>query len=123
MQTFPTSRSVLIQNLINFCEIELSSYSKTRNFDYGHPHKNVSKLSPYLRTRFISEEDVLKIAISRNNIKTIEKFIEEIFWRTYWKGWLEAHPWIYDEYLNKSKNQLLPKKTGINVLIFGKKNY
>tara|TARA_Y100001978_G_scaffold159906_1_gene145832 strand:- start:210 stop:656 length:447 start_codon:yes stop_codon:yes gene_type:complete len=120
MKIFPTTKSELIENLINFSETELSSYSKKRNFDFGHPHKNVSKLSPYLRTRFISEEEVLKIAISRNNIKTIEKFIEEIFWRTYWKGWLENHPWIYEEYLNKNKNQLLPKKTGIKCFDYWK---
>ena len=110
---FPTKRSEIIENLINFSEKELSSYSKKRNFDYGPPHKNVSRLSPYLRTRFISEEEVLKIAISKNNIKTLEKFIEEIFWRTYWRGWLEAHPWVYDEYLDTSIYKQLPKKTGI----------
>ena len=110
---FNTKRSQLIQNIINFCENELSKYSKTRNFDFGPPHKNVSKLSPYLRTRFISEEEVLKIAFSKNNIKNIEKFIEEIFWRTYWRGWLESHPWIYHEYLDTTRYQPLPNKTGI----------
>ena len=113
MKTFSTKRSQLIKNIVNFCETELSNYSKSRNFDFGPPHKNVSKLSPYLRTRFISEEEVLKIAFSKNNIKNIEKFIEEIFWRTYWRGWLETHPWIYDEYLDTNKHQPLPKKTGI----------
>lgn len=113
MKMFPTKRSEIIEKLINFSEKELSSYSKNRNFDCGPPHKNVSKLSPYLRTRFISEEEILKIAISKNNIKTIEKFIEEIFWRTYWRGWLESHPWVYDEYLDTSIYQHLPKKTGI----------
>ena len=110
---FPTKKSEIIKNLINFSENELSSYSKERNFDYGPPHKNVSKLSPYLRTRFISEEEVLKIIITKNSIKTIEKFIEEIFWRTYWRGWLESHPWVYDEYLDATKYQDLPRKTGI----------
>ena len=110
---FPTKKTEIIEKFINFSEKELSSYSKKRNFDYGPPHKNVSKLSPYLRTRFITEEEVLKIAVSNNNIKTIEKFIEEIFWRTYWRGWLESHPWVYDEYLDTSIYQHLPKKTGI----------
>ncbi len=117
---FPTKKSQLIENLINFSKNELSNYSKKRNYDLGPPHKNVSKLSPYLRTRFITEEEVLKIAISNNNIKTIEKFIEEIFWRTYWRGWLESHPWIYDEYLNTSQHQPLPKKTGIKCFDYWK---
>ena len=113
MKMFPTKKSEIVEKFTNFSEKELSSYSKKRNFDYGPPHKNVSKLSPYLRTRFISEEEVLKIALSKNNIKNIEKFIEEIFWRTYWRGWLESHPWVYDEYLDTSIYQHLPKKTGI----------
>ncbi len=110
---FPTERSKVIENLISFSETELSNYSKKRNFDFGPPHKNVSKLSPYLRTRFINEEEVLKIILSKSNIKNVEKFIEEIFWRTYWRGWLESHPWIYEEYLNTNKHQSLPQKTGI----------
>ncbi len=113
MRMFPTKKSKIIENFSNFSEKELSNYSKKRNFDFGPPHTNVSKLSPYLRTRFISEEEVLKIAFNKNNIKNIEKFIEEIFWRTYWRGWLESHPWVYDEYLDTSKHQPLPKKTGI----------
>ena len=102
MKMFPTKRSEIIENLINFSKTELLSYSNKRSFDYGPPHKNVSKISPYLRTRFISEEEVFKIVLSKNNIKTVEKFIEEIFWRTYWRGWLESHPWIYNEYVSKS---------------------
>ena len=120
MIMFPTKKSQLIENLINFSAKELSKYSEKRNYDLGPPHKNVSKLSPYLRTRFITEEEVLKIAVSNNNIKNIEKFIEEIFWRTYWKGWLETHPWIYDEYLNTSQHQPLPKKTGIKCFDYWK---
>ena len=61
MKMFPTKKSEIIAKLINFSKKELSSYSKKRNFDFGPPHKNVSKLSPYLRTRFITEEEVLKI--------------------------------------------------------------
>ena len=113
MIMFPTKRAQIIENLINFSNKELLSYSKKRNFDLGPPHKNVSKLSPYLRTRFISEEEVLKIVVSKNDIKTIEKFIEEIFWRTYWRGWLETHPWVYDEYIDTNTSQHMPKKTGI----------
>ena len=110
---FPTTKSEIINNLINFSETEIVNYSNKRNFDFGPPHKNVSKLSPYLRTRFVSEEEVLKIAFSKNNSKNIEKFIEEIFWRTYWRGWLESHPWIYAKYSNTNKNQIIPPKTGI----------
>ena len=39
-----------------------------------------------------------------------EKFIEEIFWRTYWRGWLETHPWVYCDY-KKYKEEILDSKS------------
>ena len=110
---FPIQKSILIENIKEFSKNKILNYSSERNFDYGFPHKNVSKLSPYLRRRYISEYEILKIILNKNKIKNIEKFIEEIFWRTYWKGWLESHPWVYEEYELKSNDQLTPSKTGI----------
>ncbi|MDC0456301.1 hypothetical protein OAM56_00125 [Alphaproteobacteria bacterium] len=110
---FPAQKSILIENIKKFSTGKILNYSADRNFDYGSPHENVSKLSPYLRRRYISEYETLKIILNKNKIKNIEKFIEEIFWRTYWKGWLESHPWIYEEYKLKSNDQLIPPKTGI----------
>ena len=113
MNQFPFTKSEVITNLINFSQDELHNYTSNRNFDYGPPHHNVSKISPYLRRRFISENEVLGIVLKDHKINNIEKFIEEIFWRTYWKGWLESHPWIYDEYKAYDEDQSIPKKTGI----------
>ena len=110
---FPVEKSILLENIKEFSKSKILNYSSDRNFDYGSPHENVSKLSPYLRRRYISEYEILKIILNKNKIKKIEKFIEEIFWRTYWKGWLEAHPWIYQKYELKSSDQLTPPKTGI----------
>ena len=113
MTQFPFTKSEVITNLINFSQDELHNYNSNRNFDYGAPHHNVSKISPYLRRRFISENEVLGVVLKDHNFNNIEKFIEEIFWRTYWKGWLESHPWIYDEYKAYDEDQSIPKKTGI----------
>ena len=88
MTQFPVTKSEVITNLVNFSQDELNNYTSNRNFDYGPPHHNVSKISPYLRRRFISENEVLEIVLKDHKINNIEKFIEEIFWRTYWKGWL-----------------------------------
>ena len=114
MTMFPFTKSEVITNLINFSQNELHNYNSNRNFDNGAPHKNVSKISPYLRRRFISEEEVLRIVLKDHKIINIEKFIEEIFWRTYWKGWLESRPWIYNQYKKYYEDQRIPKKTGIN---------
>jgi deoxyribodipyrimidine photo-lyase len=110
---FPKSKSKLIESIKQFSDTQILSYSLDRNFDYGIPHKNVSRLSPYLRRRFISEYEVLKIILNKHKYENIEKFIEEIFWRTYWKGWLETHPYVYKEYELKHHNQIIPTKTGI----------
>ncbi len=120
MNMFPTKKSEVISNLIKFCETELLCYSSKRNFDLGIPHKNVSKLSPYLSTRFVNEVEVLKIAVSKTNVESIEKFIDEIFWKTYWKGWLETHPWVYDEYIKSNRVQKVPSKTGIKCFDYWK---
>ncbi len=113
MTNFPFTKSELITNLINFSQNKLQNYASNRNFDYGSPHHNVSKISPYLRRRFISEEEILSIVLRYHKINEIEKFIEEIFWRTYWRGWLESHPWIYDQYKTYDKDECIPEKTGI----------
>ena len=110
---FPKSKSKLIESIKQFSDTQILSYSLDRNFDYGIPHNNVSRLSPYLRRRFISEYEVLKIILNKHKYENIEKFIEEIFWRTYWKGWLETHHYVYKEYELKHHNQIIPTKTGI----------
>ena len=110
---FSKSKSKLIESIKQFSDTQILSYSLDRNFDYGIPHNNVSRLSPYLRRRFISEYEVLKIILNKHKYENIEKFIEEIFWRTYWKGWLETHPYVYKEYKLKHYDQIIPTKTGI----------
>ena len=110
---FPTKKSQLIINIKKFSKKQVLSYSAKRNFDNGPPHKNVSKLSPYIRRRLISEDEILKIILQDHKILDLNKFVEEIFWRTYWRGWLELHPWIYKKFEEKNRNIFIPKKTGI----------
>ena len=96
-----------------FCQNELKNYSSKRNFDFGPPHTNVSNLSPYINRRYFDEVKVLQIALKHNKIDKIEKFVQEVFWGTYWKGWLESHPWIYDDYQNEYQYPETPLSTGI----------
>lgn len=113
MNNFPTNKTNLLKHLNNFSKNEILNYSSNRNYDLGKPHHNVSKLSPFLRRRFISEEEVLRIILKNHKVENIQKFIEEIFWRTYWRGWLETHPWVYDDYKKYKENVFAPPKTGI----------
>ena len=92
-------RTEAISRLNQFCENFLSKYSKSRNFDYGKDKiDNTSCLSKYITHRIIDEEEVIKSAHSKYPYLTIEKFIQEVFWRTYWKGWLELRPRVWQVY-------------------------
>ena len=85
-----------------------SYYRDNRNYsyDFTNNRNTTSLLSPYIRYRLLSEEDIIKKTLSINSFTKIEKFIQEIYWRTYWKGWLEHRPEVYDDYLTQ-KNKLL----------------
>ncbi len=106
-------RNDILLALNSFCEEKLAYYAKNRNFDYGQPHNNVSALSPYINRRILSENEVIKVALKNHKIGKIEKFIQEVFWRTYWRGWLELHPWVYKHVNDETCQGTIPKKTGI----------
>ena len=80
----------------------LGSYSSKRNFDLGPKNKsNVSCLSPFIRKRIIHEKNILDHCLKNYKFRYIEKFIQEIFWRTYWKGWLEGRKKVWEDYNKK----------------------
>lgn len=75
------------------------AYAAERNFDRGPGGRsNVSNLSPYIRFRIVTESELLSAVLERFSLSSAEKFVQEIFWRTYWKGWLEAHPAAWSRY-------------------------
>ena len=80
-------------------------YGKARNFDFGPERRgNVSTLSPYLRHRLLLEDEVLEAVLGRHSPVTAGKFVQEVFWRTYFKGWLEHRPAVWDEYRSSLVN-------------------
>ena len=85
-----------------------SYYRDNRNYSYDliNNRNTTSLLSPYIRYRLLSEEDIIKKTLSINSFTKTEKFIQEIYWRTYWKGWLEHRPDVYEDYITK-RNELL----------------
>ena len=106
---FEASRAKALNQLNNFVENNLGEYSKLRNFDFG-PEKrsNISCLSPYITHGIINEQEVIQKALSKFSFSKNEKFIQEVLWRTYWKGWLELRPNVWTDYLaelNQMKNE------------------
>ncbi|ATX65112.1 FAD-binding domain-containing protein [Roseinatronobacter bogoriensis] len=74
-------------------------YAAGRNYDYGpDQHRDVSGLSPYLRRRLVLEEDVVAAALAAHGPEGAEKFIQEVVWRGYFKGWLERRPVVWARY-------------------------
>ncbi|MCR9125614.1 MAG: DNA photolyase [Rhodobacteraceae bacterium] len=74
-------------------------YAGTRNYDFGPgQHRMVSALSPWLRHRLIEEREVLAAVLDRHSPQTAEKFVQEVIWRAYFKGWLENHPSVWESY-------------------------
>ena len=101
---FEASRANAVDQLNNFTEKNLSEYSKLRNFDFGPNNRsNISCLSPYIAHGIISELEIIKKALGKFSFTKNEKFIQEILWRTYWKGWLELRPNVWTDYLNELK--------------------
>ena len=97
---FEASKAAALNKLNNFVEKNLSEYSKLRNFDFGPENRtNISGLSPYITHGVINEKEVIEKSLSKFSFSKNEKFIQEVLWRTYWKGWLELRPNVWTDYL------------------------
>ena len=101
---FEISRKGALKQLDDFINSDLASYSFKRNFDLGPTDKsNVSCLSPYISHRLITEYEVAKTVLSKFPYQKVEKYIQEIFWRVYWKGWLELRPQVWTDFIEDLK--------------------
>jgi deoxyribodipyrimidine photo-lyase len=103
--SFKVSRVEAVEELNQFIENNLLEYSKLRNFDFG-PQKrdNTSCLSPYITHGLINEVEIINKSLKRFSFIKNEKFIQEVLWRVYWKGWLELRPNVWADYLKELKN-------------------
>jgi deoxyribodipyrimidine photo-lyase len=93
---FPATRESALQRLEDFLALA-PRYAAARNQVLpGHPQ--VSRLSAAIRHRLITEREVVEAALRRYPFRTVEKFLQEVLWRGYWKGWLEMRPQAWDDY-------------------------
>lgn len=99
MTDFPASRAAGLDAMTAFVPAMGRRYSNGRNYDHGPgAHRAVSRLSPYLRRRLVTEQEVVSAAVAAHGPELAEKFIEEVVWRTYFKGWLERRPQVWRSY-------------------------
>lgn len=100
---FPPDRDAALARLAGFVPRSGVPYARDRGLDLpGQPH--VSRLSPYLRHRAVTEAEVAA-AVPRD----AEKFLSELMWRAYFKGWLERRPGIWQAYrhgLDRARDRL-----------------
>jgi deoxyribodipyrimidine photo-lyase len=104
---FPPTRTAALERLSSFVP-RAGRYGLRRNYDVAG-HEGVSQISPYIRHRLITEEEVLRTVLGRYSAQSLEKFVQEVYWRTYWKGWLEmrAPVWgMYKQGLNAALNNV-----------------
>ena len=100
MVSFIAQRAHALEHLQTFLLQAGEDYARERNFDMGAgAHNAVSCLSPWIRVRSLSEEAVARTVLSAHSLQEAEKFIQEVCWRTYWKGWLRQRPRVWDDYL------------------------
>ena len=125
---FEASRTFAEKKLDSFIDNNLNEYSKLRNFDFG-PNKrsNISCISPYVTHGVINEIEIIKKSLKKYSFVKNEKFIQEVLWRVYWKGWLELRPDVWanfkyslkklkKEYENNNKYiEAINAKTNIDV--------
>ena len=102
---FEVTREGALKRLDDFIENEIINYNSKRNFDFGPAErKNVSCLSPYITHRLITEFETVEKVLKKRPYQKVEKYIQEIFWRVYWKGWLELRPKVWTDFLEDLKN-------------------
>ena len=122
---FEASRAKAIDKLNIFIENNLLEYSKLRNFDFGPDNRsNISCLSPYITHGIVNELEVIDKSLKKFSFSKNEKFIQEVLWRVYWKGWLELRPNVWSDYLvelNNLRNEFKSNQNYLNA-IEGKTN-
>ena len=88
----PVTREAALLRLNAFAPHAGDAYAAGRNRDHGaQRHDTVSRLSAALRRRTVTEQDVLAPILMQHG-HDADVFVSEVFWRSYFKGWLEGRP-------------------------------
>ncbi len=97
MIAFTPTRAAGLTRLEDFLPHAVGNYARRRNFDLPG-HANVSRMSPWLRHRVVTEAEVIAAVVARHGPEMAEKFLSEVTWRLYFKGWLERRPSVWAAY-------------------------
>jgi deoxyribodipyrimidine photo-lyase len=99
IHTFEPTRAAGLAAMNAFVPMMGRRYANGRNTDHGPGrHKAVSQLAPYIRRRLVTEAEVVAAALAAHGPEGAEKFVQEVVWRGYFKGWLERRPQVWASY-------------------------
>ena len=106
MRTGSATRAEGLERLAAFVPRAGRDYAAGRNTDPGPARAGaVSRLSAYLRYRLLTEQEVVAAVLARHGLPDCDSFVQEVLWRTYWKGWLELRPAVWSGYLVQVRHQ------------------
>ena len=93
------TRDAALARLDAFATRAGAVYAAGRNHDHGPGrHDTVSRLSAAISRRVLSEAEVLAPVLALH-AGGADAFVREVFWRGYFRGWLEARPVVWDGWL------------------------
>jgi deoxyribodipyrimidine photo-lyase len=95
-------------------------YARARNYDHGLGRReNVSMLSPWVRLRMLPEWELIAAVLQHHSVSEAAKFIDEVCWRTYWKGWLSRRPTVWQDYCVElaAEQASLPEQSRYHALV------
>lgn len=100
---FSPHRAAGLDRLSDFLPRAGRAYANNRHHDDGAPEhggarSNVSQLSPWLHAGLLGETEVTDAVLGHHSPSAAEKYIAEVFWRVYFKGYLEQRPSVWRHY-------------------------
>ena len=103
---FLPTRQAGLDRLAAFVPLAGRHYADGRNSDPGpDAARAVSRLSPYVRYRLVTEQEIVAQVLDAHSFDAAEKYVQEVLWRTYWKGWLEMRPGVWARYIEELDRQ------------------
>lgn len=96
---FPDTRAAALGRWQEFSGLA-PQYGSARNAVVpGHPH--VSRLSPAVSVGLVRTLELVEWTLARHPPGQVEKWVQELCWRLYWKGWLEMRPGVWRDWRNR----------------------
>jgi hypothetical protein len=119
-RSFPASRAGALQRLASVLPSLKDAYPR-RSVDEGPDNPaNVSLLSPYIRHRVLTEQEILTLIVASYDQATAARLVEGMVWRTYWKGWLELRPQVWDGYRKRLATLYPVASSGASAAVYAK---